>query len=77
MKSETPRTDALLQVYPGTSILLNQQADITAFARQLERENNELQSTINTLHNLCVSAERRAFSKLKEERCAAMPNIRS
>jgi hypothetical protein len=37
-ETPTPRTDALLQTYPNTSILLNQQVDIASFARQLERE---------------------------------------
>ena len=44
---------------------------------RLELENNELQATINTLHNLCVSAEKRALQKLEEERAAAMPNEKS
>jgi hypothetical protein len=30
-----------------------------------------------TIHNLCVSAEKRVFKKLKEERAVAMPNRKS
>lgn len=48
--------------------------ELANLAAKLECENAELQATINTLHGLCVSAEKRAFQKLKEEAAAAGSN---
>lgn len=48
--------------------------ELANLSANLERENAELQETVNTLHNLCVSAEKRAFQKLKEEAAAAVSN---
>lgn len=42
--------------------------ELANLAAKLERENVELEATINTLHNLCVSAEKRVIKKMEEER---------
>ena len=41
--------------------------ELANLSANLERENAELQETVNTLHNLCVSAEKRALKKQDEE----------
>jgi len=73
MKSDTPRTDS--QIDDDAVEMMNiRYGRMIQHARGLEREISELNATINTLHNLCVSAEQRAFQKLKEEASAAVSN---
>ena len=71
---QTPRFQKAYQACLDDAGQITRLEPLYRLCESLELETQELEATVNTLHNLCVSAEKRSRKKMEEERSAAVSN---